>query len=108
MSKKKTVILVGGLGNQLFQYAFCKFLRSKGFDASLDGASFLSTGIANDYLDVICSDVDVKKGATNSNNGIDKNIINKIIRVFTRFLFNSRIIYETKFLDQDNNEKKKS
>ena len=104
MSERKKVILLGGIGNQLFQYAFCKYLKSKGYDASLDGASRLSTGIANDHLDLICSDVNIIKGERNLNNGIDKSSINKILRIFTRFIMTFKITFEKNFLDLEMNK----
>lgn len=35
------VFLCGGLGNQMFQYAFAKFLESKGFQVGLEATHFL-------------------------------------------------------------------
>ncbi len=37
------VKLQGGLGNQMFQYAFAKSLESKGFEVFLDGSKYLVT-----------------------------------------------------------------
>lgn len=36
-----TIYLCGGLGNQMFQYAFAKFLESKGFEVGLEATHFL-------------------------------------------------------------------
>ena len=33
---KKIVKFKGGIGNQLFQFAFYKFLKSKNFDVGID------------------------------------------------------------------------
>ncbi|STO97992.1 hypothetical protein [Helicobacter canis] len=47
-----TIYLCGGLGNQMFQYAFAKFLESKGFAVALEATHFLpeskeAFGLAN-------------------------------------------------------------
>lgn len=55
--KYKIVYLHGGLGNQLFQFSFAKFLESNGFDVRLDSSILHLTNVHKGYrLDAVTSD----------------------------------------------------
>jgi len=77
----KNIILKGGLGNQIFQYAFANYVRDQGFEVCLNSKSLLSTGRANDFLDEIFFDVKIHGKRINKNNGVDNNPLLKCYRI---------------------------
>lgn len=99
MNNIKKVILKGGLGNQIFQYAFSKYLASLGHNVVLDGCSNLSTGQANPYLDKIFMDSVIIQGKYNTNRGVDNSIYQKIKRKASNFIQRANIINEDSSLD---------
>lgn len=89
----KSIILKGGLGNQIFQYAFAIFVRDQGFEVCLNSKSLLSTGRANDYLDEIFFDIKIDGKKINRNKGVDNNLFLKFFRIL-KGIITSNNVYE--------------
>ena len=90
----KHIILKGGLGNQIFQYSFSKYLENRGFEVCLDSKSMLSTGQANKYLDKIFYDVRIIGNRLNTKNGVDNSILFKILRIIKTIFYKQKIYEE--------------
>lgn len=91
--------IIGGLGNQLFQYNFSKLLQNEGHDTLLDVSWFRNYNLHEGYLlDRVFEDPLTKKNNT-INHGFRK-LITK-----TKFKLNGRLITDKNFqLDKINSK----
>ena len=90
------VKIIGGLGNQMFQYAYAKALQQKGYDVKIDISAFETYKLHGGYgLDKYTIDLDVA-----SQNEIEKfNIVGLISKIKNKLhIKNSKILRESNLL----------
>lgn len=95
------VSFCGGLGNQMFQYAFLKFLEYKGKEVFADLSAY-EKEVTNEFLlEKVFCDVKVKKCVKKQKDNYIKKILDMQSRYQNIILYNEPNIYETKIKQTD-------
>ena len=94
------VKIIGGLGNQMFQYAYAKALENKGLEVKIDISAFETYKLHGGYqLDKYTIDLDVTTKDENDKFYSNSNVL-KILKKF-RIDFSKKIIEKNLLFDND-------
>lgn len=102
------VKIVGGLGNQMFQYAYAKALQQKGYEVKIDISAFETYKLHGGYqLDKY--NIDLDSSTKDENNKFYKNtfcfkVLKKIGIDLSKLIKEKSLLFDKKLLEiQDNN-----
>lgn len=103
-----TVKIVGGLGNQMFQYAYAKALQQKGYNVNLDISAFETYTLHGGY-GLHSYNIDLKIAHKNELNkfitvGFISKIRNKLKIKNSKIITETTLLFEKKFLNIENNK----
>lgn len=105
------VKIIGGLGNQMFQYAYARMLKYKGYDVAIDISGFESYKVHHGYrLDYYAIDLKVATKADYNKIGIQKltpffeKIKRKLNIPSNKYLIEDSLLFNPLFLEPIDNQ----
>jgi hypothetical protein len=99
--------IIGGLGNQMFQYAFAKALQQKGYEVKIDISAFETYKLHGGYqLDKY--NIDLESSTKDENDKFYKNtFFYKVLRRFgmdfSRRIKEKSLLFDNRFLEIEDN-----
>jgi hypothetical protein len=100
------VKIIGGLGNQMFQYAYAKALSEEGYKVKIDTSFFANYKLHQSGLDSYDTDINISSNEEN-NLFYKNNLITKILKKFNissnKMIKEKDLLFDVKLLSVDDN-----